>query len=280
MKKHIKLIALLLLISSCIENTNDNHVGIPTADSAIVQKIVWDTTAAFLMDSVVVEDSVYVPNKKGGSRSSYVLMPYQYHGDEVTDEMKNATWYVLSKGGNGHKLSKSEVKFERVFDAIADDDTTQKTGWDVTSLGDDDILLGNVVGLSEGAVSSATLKSTRINPGEQYGFNINGRDYRLLATGYKMEADNSSEGYIRNYKVYLEQMINGKVDRRILYATPYYNKMDSEMSILFVGDLNNDNKLDIVMNRVAYNSSTLILYMSGKKSEDLKVIAIHEAVGC
>lgn len=272
--KLIYTFILALVLTACASSSDNSE----TKDS---NNSIWDTTSAYIIDSIVEEDNIYIPNNEFDENTetnypSYILMPYQYHGDEITQEMQLAEWYSISYG----QLAKSDVAFKKVYDPVVDDDSTQKTGWLVTSSSDGAMLISNVGKLEVGGLNPL-LHNKHLKAGQNKFFSLDGVEYRLYATGYKMTDETSDETYIRNYKIYLERLRDdGSVSQQVLYAQPYFNHLDSEVNILFAGDINRDNKPDIIINRIGYNSSILMLYMSDNTGDKLSLIALHEAIGC
>ena len=82
--KFVYVLIPLFCLAACAD-ISDNS-------SSITSVTVWDTASAILVDSVVEEDANYIPNVSVDSYKdsldkfpSYILMPYQYHGDEITE---------------------------------------------------------------------------------------------------------------------------------------------------------------------------------------------------
>lgn len=286
MKRVCLLFILAIVAFACSEPSSEN--GSRTNTAKLKDTISSDTVTSYIADSLVPEDNTYIPITEVNDSthisailSSYVLMPYQYHGEEITRSMVRATWYSLSRDSSVYKLYRSVNRFAKVYDPIVDDDSTQSSGWLVSSLKEDDILLANINGLKEGEVFHVPLTKRALAPGEQIYFEYNGAKYKLFASGFKIKATEKQASYIKNYKLHLEHIISeDSPTSEVLYAIPRCDMDHGEANILFVGDLNSDGKVDVILNELAFNSSTLMLYLSSKDNSELKLVALHEAVGC
>lgn len=282
---HYSFFTILLAISSSILWLSCNESEVKTPKSIIT----WDTDPAFFTDSMIETPCEFLPATfnpepphENINYPAYVLMNGQYHGDEVTKEMQNANWYSLYKEQQTFTLAKLTVQFKQVHDGIVDDDTTIKTGVEVSGGHEVEVLIGKVAGLKIGQLDAVSLDTNIILPGKSYYFDYGNAHYRLYATAYRYKEQNEGQYSIRNYKLYLEKQENGQPTKQLIVARPYVDDTYYLAKIFFAGDIDADGKPDIIMNVSMYNGNNTILYLSGKAEPGqlLKAMAIHTSVGC
>lgn len=247
MKYAILYLPILLLVACGSENKAEK-----------TESIAWDTAAAFSSDSEVEMDDVYIPDfrkdESDFSLTAFIIQPGIYRSHEVTMEMKNASWYTLTKdnstiGQNTVALNKEIGEYE---------DTT----WQVSGEFDKEVHLANINNIKTGALQAVALDTNMVAPGENIFFDYNDTHYRLYASGY-MSSDRNT---IFNYRLILEAQKDGVITQQILFAHSYYGNYRSCI-IEFAGDIDNDKKLDIIIRDAEPDGSTIMLYLSGEAEE-------------
>lgn len=269
---------------SCNQLEESNEV---TSEAKDV--ITWDTDPAFFTDSMIETPCAFIPAIYSDDDAhttktfpAMVLQPGMYHGDEVTEDMKNASWYSILKGQDEYILEGNEVTFKPVYDAIVDDDTNMKTGIEVSGKYEQEVLIANIGKLNKSTLIPVALDTNIIEPGKSYYFEYGGVYYRLYASAYRYKERNEGQYSMRNYKVFLEKQEDGKTTKQLIVARPYVDDTYYLANIFFAGDIDADGKPDIVLNVPMYNGNNTILYLSGNAEQGklLKAVALHASVGC
>lgn len=252
--------------------------------------IIWDTTTAFFKDSMPEADEENIPLVYAKDEQ-YTLVPYpayilpagHYHAEEVTEDMKSADWYCLSKSRSGYTIHNAAITFARAHDDIVDDNPEDSTGWKVSGTHDDAIFISKVGSLQTGTVPVINLDTNIITPGKNLYFDYEGKQYRLYASAYRYKQEYADYYSVRNYKLYLEQHDNGKITTQLIAASPYHEDANFICPIIFAGDIDRDGLPDLIINvSNHYNAMIPALFLSGAAEEGklLKPVAIHVSVGC
>ena len=209
-----------------------------------------------------------------------ILPPGTFHNDEVEPNADKINWIGLFKGKDGFYLSSTKIKLENIYDAVLDEDESQKTGWEVTTDRTDScyILIEPMPYLKAMPVREAPLKK-EINPKEKVTFQYLGIEYTIFAVG-GIRYENQAPA-VYNYKLYLTAIINGQKVTDLLVSTPIFD--DNMIQILFAGDIDGDQKLDLIIDTSCdYNAVTPTLYLSKPSDEGhlVKPVGSHTSVGC
>jgi|GEM_PF-6440268 len=281
--------AILLILSGSVLWFSCNETEDATDSTRASNVVTWDTDPAFFTDSMIETPCAFIPAMYTEDDPhttikypAFVLQPGIYHGDEVTEEMKNADWYSILKGENETILEGNEVTFAPAYDMVLDEDTNMKTGIEVSGKIEKEVLIANVGKLYKSTLIPVSLDTNVILPGKSYYFEYGGVYYRMYATAYRYKERGEGQYSIRNYKLFLEQQENGKMTKQLLVARPYLDDAYYTAHVFFAGDIDADGKPDLVLNVPMYNGLNTILYLSGKAEQGklLKVMAVHLSVGC
>jgi len=206
-----------------------------------------------------------------------------FHYDEVEENYDKKVWFGLFKNNNDYSLSETKVSFKRVNDPIVDENEEDKTGWEVSASVKDScvILIEKLPYFVDGSISSVKIPES-IYPEESFKFNFKGIEYTLFATGKKKKEEQDSDWIVvSNYKLYLTAVIDGKKTTELLVAKKNFD--DQMIKIIFGGDLDDDNKLDLIIDTAShYNVTSPTLYLSkpGEKGKVIKPIGVFTTVGC
>lgn len=263
-------------ISLCIFLTlscsSSSHEKTQINDSAInqppTQAVVKDTTA-------IKPDTI--------NKSPIPLLYTGYfHSDEVWQNADKMTWIGLFFSGKNYYLASSKVNIKQVHDEIVDADD-EKTGWEVsTSLKDSCIfLIQSQTFLNDRTVESLGFSEKELHPNDTLSFTYQGINYQLYATGIQTKYPESDEITYRNYRLFIKAEIQGKMHTTLLETIEGFE--DAIPSVLFVGDIDGDGIVDLLLNMTNhYNVFEPTLYLSkpAEKGSLLKKIAWHTSVGC
>ena len=209
------------------------------------------------------------------------LLPLgSFHNDEVDSNAANKNWFGLFKGKDGFYLASTKIKLENVYDVIVDEDENQKTGWEVSTEHKDScyILIESLPYLKARKVEEARLEKNEIYPNDIVRFKYLNIEYGLHAIGETKNVKGNGL-VIDNYKLFLSA--NGTKITELLVSTTAFD--DNMVKIIFAGDLDGDQKLDLIIDTSSdYNVFKPTLYLS--KSADnghlLKPVGVHISVGC
>ena len=212
-----------------------------------------------------------------------VLWTGVFHGDEVDPNWQKKIWFGLFKNGNEYSFSETKISIKQAHDAVLDEDESQQTGWEVnTTIKDTCIVLVEKLPDFENRNIEFVQTPQNIFPQEDFEFQFLGTQYKLSATGKKKkEHPDSNWWVVSDYELYLKTFVNGKEEITLLTAKKSFD--DQMIKIIFAGDLDGDNKLDLIIDTAShYNVSSLTLYLSksAKKNKIIKAVGVFTFVGC
>lgn len=239
----------------------------------------------FLINENNQRDSVdYEDDFDKNTFSLKVLTTGIFHDEEVWVGADKEKWYGLFKNKEGFYFKETEIKIRRVHDDIVDSKETEKTGWEVSTTNRDDciLLVEQKPYFSNHVVQNLSLGRVEIMPGDTLSFNYLGIDYKLFATGIKKKAKHQSDAFdIFNYKLFLSANKNGKLITELLMSHSSFT--DQMTGVIFVGDIDNDGFLDLIIDGSDhYNVTFPVLYLSKPAESEnlLKIVGGHQSVGC
>ncbi|MCB0630259.1 MAG: hypothetical protein KDD15_11020, partial [Lewinella sp.] len=140
------------------------------------------------------------------------------------------------------------------------------------------ILVQGMGDLQSGAVDFIADFPKVILPDESFEFTYKDHFYRLFARGEKEQI--GGQWYTtRNYELFLERDQEERIT--LLSSFPYFD--DSEIVLLFIGDIDQDGGIDLIIdNSPKYNSFSPTLYLSGFVEGDVlvKPVGMSHFFGC
>jgi len=273
-------LSIISLLFSCSETKRNNSFDIVEENKIDSIKITEINTIEEVVDTITY-DEIYFPIDS--LLTTKLLTEGFFHEDEVDAYELNKEWFCLFKKGKEIHLSKTKLLIERVNDPILDENENEKTAWKINTVIKDTslILIETCPFLTERIILNYDLPEY-IYPNDTISFNYLNKDYKLFATGGKRKESENSEWYIVwNYKLYLTSNINGIEQTELLVATSRFD--DNMIRILFAGDIDGDEKLDLLIDTSNhYNATSPTLYLSKPAEEGhiIKPIATHTSVGC
>ncbi|HEY9177195.1 MAG TPA: hypothetical protein VIN07_05870 [Flavipsychrobacter sp.] len=279
MRGIFSLIVILIISSSCQDSPKAGN-SVSSENSTPSSKLM--TGDSTLLDSYSFPDKekrfpmqlLYIDNDK----ESCVL----YHYDEVSEDWINRSWYALVKNGPQYFIQNAAITIRPGYDPVLDDDTTQKTGWEVSTNATDTPLIHftEYAKIKAGPIQSIKLPIDIIRTGDNISFEFASVMYKLFATGI---VDNNSSAYssTTNYRLFIESTTHSKKTTQLLFAAPNFD--DAFPSIMFIGDINRDGLPDILLNAVRhYNEFAPSLFLSNSNSSDTiwELVGLHWSSGC
>ncbi|MFH7004628.1 hypothetical protein [Flavobacterium bizetiae] len=207
-----------------------------------------------------------------------------FHSDEIEESYSKKVWFGLFKNKGNYSLSETKVFFKRVNDPVIDETDEEKTGWEVSTHLKDSclILIEKLPYLIDGNVSSVKIPES-IYPEESFKFIYKDVEYTLFATGKKKKEQADSDWIlVSDYKLYLKKVVDSKESTELLIAKKNFD--DQMIKVIFAGDLDGDNKLDLIIDTAShYNVSSPTLYLSepaAKEEKIIKPVGVFTTVGC
>lgn len=211
-----------------------------------------------------------------------LLFEGTFHEEEVQEDYEIYKWYGIFNHEDKYYLKQTQLKTERINDAILDSEN-DKTGWLVETLNDDHaVMLFSGGGFFEGDIDAVSLSNEVIFPGDTLQFTFLNKEYFLFATGKKTTTLSDVDYHsIENYKLFLQTEVEGEQVRQLLVE--HENFDEAMVSVLFAGDIDGDGSLDLLLdNSRHYNVANPTLYLSiGKDGTGLlEIVGWHWSTGC
>lgn len=244
---------------------------------------------------IPAEDLVFIP-AISDSFSKNVLIESNYHGDEVWNGATKQKWYGLFQDKKGYYIAKTKL-IQRIVDDLIVDKEGETTGKEIsTSNTDTSMVLLSKIALKEGRIEEAKIdwakhkEIQKIEPewikkgtftpfilsvSDKLAFSFKNKPYLLTAKHKVTNKDTS--GYELNLSVgegsaKQEQLI-------ISYPRVEY----PEMTINWLGDIDSDGKLDLVLtDGTRENTSIVLVFLSSqaKQGELVHYFGAIVEVGC
>jgi hypothetical protein len=234
-----------------------------------------------IVENDVVTDEFSFPNDS--ALPVKIIRLETFHSDEIQENYDKKVWFGLFKNKNNYSLAETQVSFKRVNDPILDETDEEKTGWEVSAQAKDSclILIEKLPYFIDGNISSVKIPES-IYPEESFKFSYKNVEYTLFATGKKKKEQPDSDWIVvSNYKLYLKTVVDGKETTELLVAKKNFD--DQMIKIIFAGDLDDDNKLDLIIDTAShYNVTSPTLYLSkpAEKGRAIKPVGVFATVGC
>ncbi|AJH14658.1 hypothetical protein [Myroides profundi] len=227
-----------------------------------------------------------------------LLTPGAFHADEVPERIESKEWLgLISDSTNTYKLVAMAPLVSKIL-ADTSEEEDEVSGVAISNSGKQACLMfieKKNSSLKEAVVETANIPSY-IYPGEKVQISFKGKEYTLYATGTRKlngvsEEDflNSVEQgyempkyYVKNYTLRMEIKDGEQVSEMMLLSQKYFEE-GQVPKVIFSGDLNGDNIIDILINTsTEYNISRPTLYLSDTTNNNVSIqpVAAHESIGC
>ncbi|MBC8151630.1 MAG: hypothetical protein H7Z72_01830 [Bacteroidetes bacterium] len=214
-----------------------------------------------------------------------VLGTGPFHDDEVWPTAAKEGWFGLFIGKDGYYIARTKIATEHVYDPVVDEDTTDRTGWQINVLhpGTAVFLIAEKARLREGLVRNSLPDNEEIAPGQQRAFTCGGQTFKLIATGRKTPVPSAPPGEyaVEDYRLYLEGMSGNTKITQLIVAESSFE--EATITILFVGDLDGDALPDLIIDTTNHYNMvrpTLYLSKSAPAGKLVKLAGWYRAVGC
>ena len=201
-----------------------------------------------------------------------------FHGDEVSAE-SGEVWLGLYSTPDGYTLIPSRITVETVYDPFVDN-AGEKTGRAVSVEGQTRPLF-LIKGLDAPEVESIKTLSaehTILSPGKSLNLRLDDANKSHLTAYGEGEVGPNGFTSLENYSLELSK---GQLSQELL---AYSATNGAIPTLLWAGDLDGDNQLDLVVNATPHYvvSSAPILFLSSmaKDGNLVQKVAIFIATGC
>lgn len=231
-------------------------------------------------EQTIAVDTVY-PSFYG--MSIKLMYPGTLHDGEADSSDLKTSWLGMFKTASGYEWKPTRLLAKRIKDEVVDGDS-EETGWELsTSVSDSCFILVEANRwLKPGNISQAAIPIEQLLPGEEIVVKLANKSYRLFAKGEKKEIqDNPGVWEITHYELWLECLETELPKTTLLTAIPSFK--DAMVKILFAGDLDQDDALDLILNTTEhYNLYRPTVYLSSPADAKhcVKPMGLMETSGC
>ncbi|WP_052444759.1 hypothetical protein [Flammeovirga sp. OC4] len=204
-----------------------------------------------------------------------------YHGDEIKKSYANKQWVGVFADSSNYYLKNVDVTFEKDFDPIIDSEGDSSAVKVSVNEKDYCLFLFSDFPLEDRTLHSIdSLKDILCPlPGDSTILNYNNTTIKLYATGDKQLL--GGDYYeIANYRLFIDNENKTKAPQ-LLFACANFD--DAMPQLLWVGDIDNDGKLDFLFDLSShYNATSINLFLSSKADENefVKIVAYFDTIGC
>ncbi|MEK6492585.1 hypothetical protein [Myroides odoratimimus] len=224
-----------------------------------------------------------------------VLAPGVLYEEEVKTITSKEWLGLISDSTNTYKLVALKPRVSKLIIENTDE-VEEMTTVEITPDSKQNCLvfIEKQIVLKETSVAVANVPSY-IFPGEKISFDFKGKTYTLYATGTRKlngvsEEDflNSNQNgyempryFVKNYTLRMEVKEGDKISEMLLLSQKYFEE-GQVPKVIFGGDINNDDVLDILINTsTEYNVSRPTLYLSDVRGNHVSIlpVAADERIG-
>lgn len=205
--------------------------------------------------------------QKANAQDVQLLFPHLYFGDEIDTSLAQRNWIGLYDEHNQHSLKPAQVSITLTRHHMTDADGEQ-TGKRVTVSPETPlVLISGLDGLQPGPIKHLDFNKTHIHPGDTLSFEFLKKTYQLIVT-----SNQDKNGSAIDCKLFL----NYEGKSQLLGESDFFD--DTTFNVVWAGDLDGDNTLDLLMDlsyKYSFGLFTLFTSSNTKPGELLHLIAQH-----
>ena len=201
-----------------------------------------------------------------------------FHGDEVSAE-SDEIWLGLYSTPDGYALIPSRITVETVYDPFVDN-AGEKTGKMVSVEGRTRplFLIKGLDAPKSESIKTLSAEGAILNPGKSLDLRLAGKnEYHVTIYG---EEEIGPNGFT-SLESYSLELSKGQLSQELLAYSSTYGAIPT---LLWAGDLDGDNQLDLVINATphytVYAAPMLFLSSMAKEGYLVQRVAIFVATGC
>jgi len=198
-----------------------------------------------------------------------LLIPGKFKIEDIKFDASTMPWFALMKNGSYFFIQKHSPDQSKIVDS----DKSEK--WEIKEHDSlKTILMVSGVEMLEKEVVEMKLGNKVFNVGDLLELNYNGKKFVITADGEEKKDKITKKKYYKDYKLFIAPM--KKESNKTLLV--YHKRVDDVFpSIVFMGDFDNDNKPDLIMNNtVSAKENHLTLFMTNNslKGKMYKVMGV------
>ena len=200
-----------------------------------------------------------------------------FHGDEVSAE-SGEIWLGLYSTPDGYALIPSRITVETAYDPFVDN-AGEKTGKAVSVEGRTRplFLIKGLEAPKRKSIETLSAEGAILNPGKSLDLRLDGKNENHLTAYGKGNIGPNGFTALENYSLELSK---GRLSQELV---AYSSTNGAIPTLLWVGDLDGDNQLDLVINATPhytiYSASMLFLSSMAKDGNLVQRVAIFVATG-
>ena len=201
-----------------------------------------------------------------------------FHGDEVSAK-SGEIWLGLYSTPDGYTLTPSRITVETVYDPFVDN-AGEKTGKAVSVEGQTRPLF-LIKGLDvpkRKYVTTLSAEGAILNPGKSLDLRLEGKNENHLTAYGEGDIGPNRFTPLKNYSL---ELYKGQLSQELVAYSSTYGAIPT---LLWAGDLDGDNQLDLVINATphytVYSAPMLFLSSMAKDGNLVQRVAIFVATGC
>ncbi len=198
-----------------------------------------------------------------------ILLPLRYRIFDDTDPVQklNKNWLELYEKKGEYYLAKPKYHIKKDFDECAGlQCKTIKRKRNA-------LLFFSLSIPFNGKINHVNITQPTLLPGDVISFEFNAIRYVLRAEG-NLHDSSCAEYCISDYKLFIRR--DGYAEQQLLYVEKFEN---SQAKISFLGDIDGDGKLDIILDAATnYEENRALLFLSSKAIEKMILKLVAETV--
>ncbi len=279
--KHLRtFFAFILSGGVAIACNSKADTGTSSAETISTDSLVQETTSKTNAEP----DTLLLPLIYNEGIEIQLTGLYRMEEPSDYDFLLEEGWMELYQDTTTHDfhLIKANPKAAKEYDACLDDSSTYLTSLNAI----DPLIFIKGINNPQSEIKSVKLKQDMVWCGSSLDFEFNNQKYTLEAEGYVLEENDVYEDEetgkiskwenVVNYRLRLKSTIGNKLQEQLLVAIPSSN--DTNVKILFIGDLDNDGKPDFVFDVSRdYEEKAVVLMLSTKAKQGEFVRGVGES---
>ncbi len=263
--KSLKFFLVMLILFSCKETKKEINPEKPTKVEVVNKS--KDSAITSQKDTVVVAKSDYLFK---------ILLPISYRIIDNNDPTKSLTkdWFELLEKDGNYYIEKATYTISKGYDECVGTDTKSIETKNHT------ILFLDYKKMTTGKVDNLLISKKYIWPKEKINFDFKNTKCTFRAEGNIKSTENRTNDKeeteiwhkVENYKLYVK---TSNKNEQLIISEVNFN--DTFVSLIFVGDIDRDGKLDFIFeaNR-NYEEKRVILFLSSESENNESIKKVSE----
>ena len=248
--KYLSLLLFTAIAFSCTESEKDPE-PVEMDESAVIEGTFEEEEEV----EVIEEADLLPPLDKNKDYSVDILQTGIVDDVEGLD-LESEWWGLFEKDGQW-RIEKTFLTINKVHNPMLDAEGEATANEIVTDVEDECLVLWSDLDfLEEGEIEHVEIPQKKVYPGETVTFEFYDDTYKLTGQG-----DTDEYGGIENYFLLLERKYDGVNTGTFISDQPFFD--DTMTEILFIGDIDGDEIVDLVLDdSPKYSYSHIVLFLS------------------